>query len=215
MRENPLFGTAARLGVDPFLVTRSRTKIHYARVRSEDIRLKDIAFHLAHINRWVGSIGRFSVGQHSVLLAQHALDGEDNQFPVDLKARLIESGGYKKRILREAFAMALLFHDAEEYITNDIPGPLKTFLPVLGEYGDYVRSMIWRKFNIHEEWYVYCKEWDRRILYNEAEWGGIGRDGVTPNFGEGITPTLDIEIGPSWSPETAEELFLNVYTRLV
>lgn len=215
MTENPLYSTAAKLGVDPFLVTRSRTKIHYARVRREDIRLKDIAFHLAHINRWVGSIGRFSVSQHSVLLAQHALVASDSQFPSDLKPRLLDLVGEKKKTFREAFAMALLFHDAEEYITNDIPGPLKTFLPMLGEYGDYLRSMIWRKFEIHEEWYPHCKVWDRRILYNEAEWGGVGRDGVTPNFGEGVVPTLDIDIGSSWAPGRAEKEFIEMFIRLI
>ena len=210
-RENPLYGPAAKLGVDPFLVTQSGTKIRYARIKTEDIYLSDIAGHLARINRWVGAIGRFSVAQHCVLLASHALHAGISQFPPKLK----EGEGITQR-KREAFARALLLHDAEEYITNDIPGPLKMFFPLLSEYGDYLRAMIWRKYNIHEEWYPHCKVWDRRILFNEAEWGGPGRDGVSPKLGnEELIATLDLQIGTSWNEEYAEKRFLETFTRLV
>jgi hypothetical protein len=208
-RENPLYSPAAKLGVDPYLTTQSGIRIRYARIKMEDISLRDIAGHLSHINRWVGAIGRFSVAQHSVLLARHALDAGISQFPPELK-----TGGITHR-KREAFAKALLLHDAEEYITNDIPGPLKMFFPLLSEYGDYIRALIWRKYNVHEEWYPHCKVWDRRILFNEAMWGGPGRDGVSPKLGnEGIIPTLDLEIGPSWDAEDAKRYFLEIFTRL-
>ena len=203
---NPLKIHAQSMGVDPFMMTRSGVKIHYARLVTANIRLRDIASNLSYINRWVGSIGLFSVAQHSVLLAQHALDCDNSQLPPGLKERGIN---------REAFAKALLLHDAEEYITNDIPGPLKLFFPLLKQYGDYLRTLIWRKYEVHQEWYPYCKIWDRRILYNEAEWGGIGREGVTPILGGGIVPSLDLHIRDRWSPNIAEQRFLDMYTRLV
>lgn len=203
---NPLTALVSKTGVDPFLTTHSRARIYYGNVDPRYIRIRDIAFHLSHINRWVGSIGRFSVAQHSVLLAQHALDAYPSQFPEGLR----DSDNLKKK----TFAMALLMHDVEEYITNDIPGPLKLLVPALGEYGDYLRALIWRKYNIHEEWYPYCKIWDRRILFNEARWGGIGRDGVSPKLDEGIIASLDIRITGNWLPEIAETRFLEMFTDL-
>lgn len=204
---NPLRQFADEAGIAPFMMTKHGVKIYYASVTTDNIQLRDIAYQLSHITRWVGSIGQYSVAQHSVLLARHALNAtEVGQYPKGIYPPSIEK--------REAFARALLFHDAEEYITNDIPGPLKTFFPLLKEYGDYLRALIWRKYDIHKEWYPHCKEWDRRILFNEAEWAGMGRDGVTLEFGEGITPTLDLGIGTGWSPREAEQMFLDTFTRL-
>ena len=198
--DNPLKKLAVELDVNPWTVTSSGHKIHYAMLRRSDIRFRDIAWQLAHTNRWVGSLGAYySTAQHSVLLARHALDCEARALPV-LEAE------------RTKFAKALLFHDSEEYLTCDFPAPLKIFFPVFTNYADFVRQIIFDVYNIPYSYYSYCKEWDRRILFDEAEWGLPGGRKSVEEPGN-IVATLGVHI-TSWAPHEANESFRKMYLRL-
>jgi len=218
---NPLAKLVPEGETGPFLTTRHNERIYYASFTADNVRLPDIAAHLSCINRWIGAIGPFSVAQHCVQLADHALTTFTGAFPSQLSAVL---DSLRERDARESeqhtrrrFAFALLMHDVDEYITNDFPGPLKQFFPLLSEYGDYVRSVVWQKYSIDPHWYSYCKEWDRRILINEAEWGLGTRDAISPKPSEklshikGLTIKIDRH---AWTPQDAEQRFINMFARL-
>ena len=66
------------------------------------VTINDIAWSLAHINRYTGHRGVYSVAQHSVLVS-HAVPAQ--------------------------FALDGLLHDAAEFVLQDISAPLKGLLP--------------------------------------------------------------------------------------
>lgn len=79
--------------------------------RAADVRLEDIAHHLARINRYTGASGRaISVGEHAILVA----------------GRLQALGLPARAVLRG------LHHDDHEAYTGDIGRPMKTALIKLG-----------------------------------------------------------------------------------
>ena len=80
-----------------------------------DIELEDIAHGLARVARWNGQ----TVGTHIFSVAQHSL--------------LVEAiGGHLEPALPPSGRLALLLHDAPEYVIGDMISPFKA---VLG--GDY------------------------------------------------------------------------------
>lgn len=78
--------------------------------RPEDVRIDDIAFALAHTNRFNGHCGTYSVGEHSVRVSW----------------LLGERGADRK------LALAGLLHDAAEAYVSDLPRPLKQSFRSLG-----------------------------------------------------------------------------------
>lgn len=197
---NPLKPLAEQLDVDPWTVTNSGSKIYYTKFSKADIIFEDIAWHLAHTNRWVGALGDYySTAQHSVLLAQHALTCEERALPIS---------SHSRRVL----ARALLLHDAEEYLTCDFPAPLKVFFPLLTNYADYVRQIIFDKYDVPYEFYNLCKAWDRRILFDEAEWGLVGGRKAIEEPGN-IVHTLGVRIH-SLLPLDAYKRFKEIFLRL-
>lgn len=216
-------------GVDPYTITRSGHRFYYGRFTLDDIILHDIIDHLSSTNRWIGALRTYySTAQHSVVLARYAMNGDAKQFPEPLRTQLMLSEnlneGWKCMLIRKTFAMALLFHDGEEYVTGDFPGSIKQFFPLFILYGNYVREMIFEKYNIPYKYYGYCKEWDRRILFNEAEWALCGGRAAIHNKGDKVVATLPIKLShkpaatflsEGWTAEKAAEEFRAMYMRLV
>ena len=187
---NPLAG---RINANEFTRLYSGHKFFYAEVNDEDIRMIDIAHHLARMGRWLGAmnVDHYSVAEHSWLMADYVYE----KIPFDTR--------------RQRFLVSLgaLMHDSEEYVTGDFPSPLKSLIPELSIYGNYLRERIFRKFNI--PWWTYdvVKPLDYRIRRTEAELVR-NADDVLPGI-----ERLDVELR-MWEPEDAQNMFLHMYDKL-
>lgn len=150
-----------------------------------DVEVRDIAHHLAAINRYTGATpDPYNVAQHSVIVAGY-----------------FRHMGWMERA-------AALFHDGSEYVLNDIASPVKrnTKYPEYG--GAYqkfeARAMeaIFDAVGIDRKYLVSVhggpiKAIDDLVFHREAAswWGTIG-------FRDRIIPV---------SSRTAEKMFLNEY----
>lgn len=84
-----------------YKLTHTGRAVNLFEVKPADVCLGDIAWHLAHINRWTGATKRaMSVAEHSLLVTM-----------------IMERSG---AMLDPAVLQAALMHDAHEYLTNDI-----------------------------------------------------------------------------------------------
>lgn len=81
----------------PWIQTASRRRFPLINPKPEDVHWPDVAFHLAHINRFAGAGGCYSVAQHLV---------------------------YPLSFLREKDRGYWLLHDAHEFAISDIPTPV-------------------------------------------------------------------------------------------
>lgn len=80
----------------PWMQTKSGRKFPLVDPAPEDIFWPDVAWHIAHINRFAGAAGEYSVAQHSMLVAEH---------------------------LPEEIRPYGLLHDAHEFAIGDITTP--------------------------------------------------------------------------------------------
>lgn len=85
----------------PWLQTRSGRAFPLVDPEPSDVHWPDVVYALAHINRFGGHVGPYSVAQHSVLVAEQ---------------------------LRPEWRAYGLLHDAHEAFIGDIPTPLKKLL---------------------------------------------------------------------------------------
>lgn len=99
----------------PWTQTRSGRAFPLLEPTVEHIHWPDVAFHLAHINRYSGAAGRYSVAQHSCLVAE-------------LMPRQWRAYG--------------LLHDAHEAYIGDITTPVREALEELMEHpGDAIHQV--------------------------------------------------------------------------
>lgn len=110
-----------------------------------DANIESIAFSLAHINRFTGHVGVYSVAQHSVLVAM--------QLPDELK-------------------LSGLLHDAPEAYIGDVSSPLKRLLPDYKLIEDFYHQEIDRQFGVDTECNE-VKSADLRMLVTEAKHFGL------------------------------------------
>jgi len=184
---NPLAG---RVNSDACTMLYTGKKFFYARVTKDDIDILDIAHHLARQCRWLGAmdVEHYSVAEHSWLMADFALHN------------------FGPNTVLKAFGF--LMHDSEEYVIGDFPSPLKAIIPELSVYGDYLRSMIFDKYDI--PWDIYtdlAKPFDIAIRATEAEYvqnakalfRNVQPLNVLPHF---------------WRPCIAEHKFLEMFSYL-
>lgn len=156
------------------------------------IETEDIARSLSMQSRYTGHTKHFySVAQHSVLLAKHALACIDG----------------------EAKALALLLHDAHEFVVGDVSSPLKQLMPEFRKIDDLWTLAIRDRYGLShdEDLWKYVKNLDIRILLKE-------REVLLPHTGEhdwclGQWEPLDVEI-ELWTPERAEQEFMDLYWHL-
>ena len=110
--------------------------------------IESIAFALAHINRYTGHVGQYSVAQHCVLVSQ--------QLPKELK-------------------LSGLLHDAPEAYIGDVSKPLKALLPEYQKIEQFYHAEIDQQFNVTTE-HGAIKEADLRMLITEAKAFGLPLD---------------------------------------
>lgn len=97
-----------------YMTTASGRKVFVPHPLPGQITIEDIATHLGRVRRFVGASPRyFSVAQHSVIVGYLAI-------AVDRLQGGSESPGL---LMRHA-----LLHDAAEYLTNDVPSPIKALI---------------------------------------------------------------------------------------
>ncbi|MBE3914899.1 hypothetical protein HJ155_23190 [Vibrio parahaemolyticus] len=110
--------------------------------------IESIAFALAHINRYTGHVGQYSVAQHCVMVSQ--------QLPEELK-------------------LSGLLHDAPEAYIGDVSKPLKMLLPDYQKIEQFYHAEIDQQFNVTTE-HPAIKEADLRMLITEAKSFGLPLD---------------------------------------
>lgn len=96
--------------MDRYMITASGRRVDLPEPLPTSITAEDIAVHLSRINRFAGACRPYSVAQHSVAVAYMAVAvGQALHTPWSLGEALREG----------------LLHDAVEYVTGDIPSPIK------------------------------------------------------------------------------------------
>jgi uncharacterized protein len=174
-------------------------------IRPEDVDIRDIAHSLGMTCRYGGQPDfRYCVGQHSVYCWEMAV-------------RL----GYPPHLLREA-----LLHDAvEAYLGADFPRPYKMMIPALVEFEAMIERQLNPILHIPIKKSPEIRFIDETMLATEMpllfqkhgayvwindEYVYTGDESVM----EGLPPRLEWDSMPSWSPEEAEERFLEAYESL-
>jgi 5'-deoxynucleotidase YfbR-like HD superfamily hydrolase len=171
-----------------------------------DIEIEDIAHGLARVARWNGQ----TVGEHIFSVAQHSL--------------LVEAiSGELQPEMPAASRLAVLLHDAAEYVLGDVISPFKA---VIGDGYKAVEarltSAIYLRFGLPAEPPAsvkrVMKRSDRLAAFHEAtRLAGFARDEALRIFGRPDVDlaTLDAHLTP-WSIGTAQaryrERFDEVYS---
>ncbi len=119
-----------------------------------NVPVRAIAYQLAHINRFNGAVGAYSVAQHCVQVA--AL------LPPELK-------------------LAGLLHDAHECVIGDMASPLKQYHPSFKVMEERMLDAIDRRFDVNTR-HQLVHAADLRMLVSEARDFGLSfkLDGVQP-----------------------------------
>lgn len=97
----------------PWVQTTSGVAFDLLEPRVVDVKIEDVAHHLAHIGRYSGA----TLGEHAYNVAQHSA----------LVARIVASWGWPVETQREG-----LLHDAGEAYYGDITSPVQRALRELG-----------------------------------------------------------------------------------
>lgn len=115
----------------PYLNTWSGISFHLLTPSPEEVLLEDIAHHLAFQSRSVGAVTRdYSIAQHSLLVCDLIIK------------ELVRQGGYTA-LEAAKIAIQALLHDAEEYVTGDVPKPLKVIIaPLLDPIAKEIKRII-------------------------------------------------------------------------
>lgn len=144
--------------IKEWIRTRSGLKFYLAEPTPEMIDIRDIAFHLAGINRFTGAT-RSTVAQHCVV-----------------GSRLIETfmkgGEYfldGQLITNHDLALEFLLHDAAEAYTNDLNKPLKAIVGGLYRpIADNIDRIIRAKYGLRLSESPLVKEIDSRLALTES-----------------------------------------------
>ncbi len=171
-----------------------------------DIEIEDIAHGLARVARWNGQTS----GAHIFSVAQHCL--------------LVEALA-RERVPRlgRALRLAVLLHDAPEYVIGDMISPFKV---VIGDAYKAVErrllAAIHRRFGLPAqsppELEHLIKTADRQAAFLEAtRLAGFGTTEARRFFGQPprITVALEREYLKPWPAETAQARYLERFKNLV
>lgn len=161
----------------------TKTTIDLAALSPNDIHLVDIAHHLSLINRYCGGTPEaWNDAQHSVLVSY---------------------------LCPPEYALEGLFHDAEEYLTNDVPGPVKHMDLCVGfrQVGDAIAQVIAAKFDLIWPFPKEVKEADHNAYLFEDFLLRQGKE-----YPEIVVPE---EFLTAWPAKHAEQRFLRRYAELV
>lgn len=127
----------------PFIQTFTGRKLTFLDPNPDDLRIEDIAHHLAHANRFCGATwGTYTVAEHCVLCSHH---------------------------IAPDYAFEALLHDAPEAYLCDIPKPVKEWLPDYCRIEAGLDRAIRRRFLLPETCSVAVHDIDERMRNTEAQ----------------------------------------------
>ena len=170
-----------------------------------DVEIEDIAHGLARVARWNGQ----TTGAHIFSVAQHTL-------LVDAVAR-----AKNPRLGRDA-RLAILFHDAPEYVIGDMISPFKA---VIGDSYKSVEARLLAAIHLRfglsvkrsDEIEKLVKAADRGAAYLEAtHLAGFGKADALRFFGQPpkLSPALEKDYLTPWPAGTAEKRYLERFAAL-
>jgi 5'-deoxynucleotidase YfbR-like HD superfamily hydrolase len=170
-----------------------------------DIEIEDIAHGLARVARWNGQ----TVGAHIFSVAQHTL-------LVEIIARL-RVGTVDRRL-----GLALLLHDAPEYVIGDMITPFKA---VIGDSYKSTEKRLLTAIHVRfglprelpSELVTLIKAADRSAAYLEAtKLAGFAIEEAERFFGPAPTlpAALESDYITPWSASIAERRYLEQFTKL-
>jgi hypothetical protein len=179
----------------PYVVSRSGRKLYVMSPSPDDFIVDDIAYALAHINRYSGNAGLCSVGQHCLHVE-------------DIVRR---RGGDRETRL------AALFHDAAEMVIGDIPSPAKRQMGCALEIiEDGILHAVYLKVGIKDPSYYITgpglkdiKKADLCALATEVRdfrvthWGRVP-EGTESAVWNHVTPDPDTKLAPIYPPKVVE-----------
>ena len=167
-----------------------------------DIEIEDIAHGLARVPRWNGQ----TKGAHIFSVAQHSLVVEDI-------SRVL------KPDLADRWRLAILLHDAPEYVVADLISPFKAMLG--GEYKvieNRLMSAIYQRFglpaDLPEVHRKLMKRADQAAAYMEAtKLAGFDKAEALKYFGKPVGIPANLDLTP-WPADKAEKRFLDRFKAL-
>jgi 5'-deoxynucleotidase YfbR-like HD superfamily hydrolase len=189
-----------------YLSTRDGHLVYLLDPRPEDFDPVRTARTLAHEHRYVGNFGPYSVAQHAVNVAETVesllwdFTGDDED---------------DKRVCRRA--LAGLHHDDVEYITGDLPQPVKSLFPEFKAFERSFEPAIERRYAIdlndeiikEADRIVFCAE--IRVLVPAHAQSAYAPYG-DPAYRIGLQPQWR-EIVP-WSADEAFARYMETHDRL-
>jgi hypothetical protein len=189
-----------------YLSTRDGHLVYLLDPRPEDFDPRRTALTLANEHRYVGNFGPYSVAQHAVLVSQVA---ESLLWDVDAD-RPRGACPYNR-------ALAALHHDDSEYITGDLPQPVKSLLPDFKALEKSFEPALERRYNIdlsdalikEADRIVFCAE--IRVLIPAAAQAAYGPYG-DPEYRRDEQPGWE-DVTP-WSADKAFARYMDTHERL-
>jgi 5'-deoxynucleotidase YfbR-like HD superfamily hydrolase len=169
-----------------------------------DVEIEDIAHGIARVPRWNGQ----TKGAHIFSVAQHTL--------------LVDTIARQQGPLDDRLRLAIMLHDAPEYVVGDMITPFKT---VIGESYKAVEARllaaIHLRFGLPPQLPAgqqkTIKTADRAAAYLEAtRLAGFAEDEARKFFGTApkLSPALERDYLTPWPAETAEARYLERFAKL-
>jgi 5'-deoxynucleotidase YfbR-like HD superfamily hydrolase len=169
-----------------------------------DVEIDDIAHGLARVARWNGQTS----GPHIFSVAQHTL--------------LVEAVARAARSIDRRLRLAILLHDAPEYVIGDMISPFKA---VIGDSYKEVERRLLRAIHLRfglpadlpREFNAFIKAADRGAAYLEAtRLAGFAAEEARRFFGAppGLPESLEREYLTPWPADEAEARFLHRFADL-
>ena len=169
-----------------------------------DIEIEDIAHGIARVPRWNGQ----TIGAHIFSVAQHTL--------------LVDTIARRQGPLDERLRLAIMLHDAPEYVIGDMITPFKA---VIGDSYKAVEQRLLAEIHLRfglppfltaaQEKII--KQADRAAAYLEAtQLAGFADNAAKKFFGQppNLPPALIRDYLTPWPAETAEARYLERFAKL-
>jgi hypothetical protein len=184
-RTLPVTGPDGRRG--GWIQTYSGGRVWPMDLRTDDVRLQDVAHHLSMKARYAGACTDFlSVAQHAVELSRAVPGGPAVQY-------------------------AALHHDDTEAFLPDIPSPVKPFIPGWRAIENSAeRAIVIGAFGVDPRHLQMVKPFDRRIIADEVR--AVMEPSEHPWRTRPIPLGLDIS---PWGPARAEQAYLDRHFELL
>lgn len=169
-----------------WMETFSGTKFNLVDIDPASFTLADIARSLSMSCRYKGHVHTFySVAEHCVLLARHAIDQGKNWQEV----------------------LTVLLHDAAEAYIGDMVRPAKDQMPQFKDLESRIDAALAVRYNLIYPFPPFLKEWDFRILIDEQFQAMIPSEN---DWGFGDAPPMGIKL-QFWEQSVAEQEFIQLF----